>query len=127
MVATTVFSCHNNLTIEGNYSICHNGYYREIYFKNDSIRAASHSEWVKLSKWRKIKIKNDTLHFETFGEWRDSSKVKIKHTGKNSFELRNLKSGETLYLKPITENITFEKTNEFWNGFNRRRNSENCE
>lgn len=125
-ILTTVFSCQNNRNIEGNYSICHKGYYREIYFKKDSIRAASDNEWIKLSKWRKIKLENDILHFETFGEWRDSSKVKIEFTGKNNIELKNLKSGETLYLEPITQKINFEKSNEFWNGFNKRQNSKNC-
>jgi hypothetical protein len=126
LVLSLLFGCQNSQSIEGNYSICHNGYYREVYFKNDSMRVASDNEWTKLSKWKKIKIKNDTIHFETFGEWRDFSKVVIKYVGKNKIKLRNLKSGENLDLEQIDENLNFEKQHEFWKGFYNRQSSGNC-
>ena len=60
----------------GNYSICKNGKYMEVYFKKDSMRRRQWDSWVKLAEWRRIEMENDTLHLETFGEYRDSLKWK---------------------------------------------------
>jgi len=126
LIFTIFLGCQNDQDIEGNYSICHKGEYVEVYFKKDSIRFASDDEWIKLSDWRKNEIKKDTLHFETFGEWRDSLKAVIKFVGVNGIKMRNLTSGENLYLEPIDENINFENPKEFWEGFYNRQNSGNC-
>ncbi len=102
------------------------GEYSEVYFKQDSMRVASESEWVKLSEWRKIEIVKDTLYFETFGEWRDNSKAEIKYVGLNKIELRILETDNKLELKPISENLNFDKSNEFWDGFKSRMNNKKC-
>ena len=122
----TLFSCQNNQTLDGNYSICHNEEYTEIYFEKDSMRIASDNEWIKLSEWRKIEIKNNTLNFMTFGEWKDSSKAKIKYVGNNKIELQFLKNDEKLDLELIDEDIKFENLKEFWNGFRNRKKFNNC-
>ncbi|WP_106793863.1 hypothetical protein [Aquimarina sp. Aq78] len=126
LILGTFFGCQNDQNIQGNYSVCENGEYTEVYFKKDSMRIAADNDWVKLSKWRKIEIKNDTLYFETFGEWRDSLKAEIKYAGMNTIELRILKSGENLNLIHIDENINFEKPKEFWSGFHNRQHLKNC-
>lgn len=113
--------------MNGNYSMCHNGEYLEIYFKKDSMRVASENKWVKLSEWRKIEIKNDTLLFETFGEWKKKSKAEINYIGTNKIEMRNLETNERRSLVTFNENLNFENQKEFWNGFNCRQNSKNCE
>jgi len=119
--------CQNNKNFEGHYSVCNKGTYIEVYFKKDSMRVATESAWVKLSTWRKIKLQNDTLHFETFGEWRDSSKAILKYDGMNKVKFRNIKTGDILNLESFNDNLNFEKTEEFWKGFNNRKKSNNCQ
>ena len=120
------FSCQNSQNLNGNYSICQDGEYAEVYFKKDSMRVAKDDYWVKLSDWRKIEIKNDTLHFETFGEWKYNAKAKIKYIGMNSVELWVLDTDFRLSLEPIKENLNFDNTKIFWNGFNNRQNKKDC-
>jgi len=127
IILALFFGCKNDQNLDGNYSMCHNEEYAEVYFKNDSMRIASNNEWVKLSEWRKIEIKNDTLYFESFGEWRDNWKAEIRYVGKNKIELHNLITDVKLDLESINQNLNFEKPIEFWNGFNNRKNSKNCE
>lgn len=127
LILALFFGCQNDRNLNGNYSMCHNGEYLEIYFKEDSMRVASENEWVKLSEWRKIEIKNDTIHFETFGEWREKSTAEINYIGVNKIELRILESSETRNLELIKDNLKFENPKEFWNGFYKRQNSKNCE
>ena len=119
-------SCQDRPNLDGNYSMCSNGEYTEVYFKQDSMRVASENEWVKLSKWKKIEIKNDTLHFETYGEWRKKRKAEIIFIGKNKIELRILEFNEILNLERINGNLSLDNSVEFWNGFNNRWNSNNC-
>ncbi len=126
LILALFFGCQNNQNLDGNYSICHNEEYTEIYFKKDSMRIAADNEWIKLSEWRKIEIKNDTLHYKAFGEWKDYSKAEIKHIGKNKIEIHFLKNGENLGLKPIDEDIKFENLKEFWNEFRNREKNNNC-
>ncbi len=126
MILVLIFGCQNKENIDGNYSICQDGEYLEVYFKKDSMRAASDDSWTKLSEWRKIEIKNDTLLFETFGEWRMASKAKIKFLRKNEINLLLLRSGQSINLKPIYGTLNFEKSKEFWDGFYKRQNSKNC-
>jgi hypothetical protein len=121
------FGCYNYRNLDGNYSTCENGEYIEVYFKNDSMRIASDNDWIKLSEWRKIEIKSDTLYFETFGEWKDSLKAEIKYVGVNRTELHILASDIILDLEPIDENLNLDKPKDFWNGFNNRQNSKNCD
>lgn len=118
--------CQDQGSLDGNYSMCHNGEYIEVYFKGDSIRAASENEWVKLSDWKKITISKDTIFFETFGEWRDSIKARLKYVGKSKIQMQNLNNGETLTMRRIENGVTFENVNEFWKGFINRRHSEKC-
>lgn len=75
----------------------------------------------------KIEIKNDTLYFKTFGEFKDNATAEIKYAGMNKIELRILETDDRLDLEPINENLNFENPKEFWNGFNNRQNSMNCE
>lgn len=126
LILTLTFRCKNDRNLNGNYSICNNGEYIEVYFKQDSMRVASESEWVKLSEWRKIEIKNDTLHFETFGEWREEWQAEIKYIGKNKTELHNLVTDIKLDLKRINGSLNFENPINFWNGFSKRQNLSNC-
>ena len=123
LILALFFGCQNDRNLNGNYSICHNGEYLEIYFKQDSMRVASENVWVKLSEWRKIEITNDTLHFETFGEWREKSKAEVNYIGMNNFELRILETDERRNLEPIYENKNFENHKELWNGFNNLQNT----
>lgn len=118
--------CQDQGSLDGNYSMCHNGEYIEVYFKADSIRAASENEWAKLSDWKKITISKDTIFFETFGEWRDSIKARVKYVGKSKIQMQNLNNGETLTMRRIENGVTFENVNEFWKGFINRRHSEKC-
>jgi hypothetical protein len=120
-------SCKIDRTIDGNYSSCYNGEYSEVYFKQDSMRVASEDEWVKLSEWRKIEIKNDTLYFDSFGEWRDDWKAKIEFNGINKIELHVIQNNAKHDLEPIKKDLNFENLDEFWNGFNKRMKSKNCE
>jgi hypothetical protein len=122
-----VSSCQKERNLNGNYSMCNNGEYSEIYFKQDSMRVASENEWVKLSEWRKVEIKNDTLYFESFGEWREDWKTQIKYIGNNKTELYNLTTNIKFNLERINENLNFQNPKEFWNEFSNRRNSKNCE
>ncbi|WP_418501744.1 hypothetical protein [Flagellimonas sp.] len=126
LIFTLFAGCHNQRNLDGNYSMCHNGEYIEVYFKGDSIRAASENEWVKLSDWKKITISKDTIFFETFGEWRDSIKARLKYVGKSKIQMQNLNSGETLTMRRIENEVTFENANEFWKSFINRRHSEKC-
>jgi len=122
-----VYGCKNDRNLNGNYSTCDNGIYLEVYFKNDSMRVASESEWVRLSKWKKVEINNDTLFFETFGEWRQNWIAKINYIGKNRTVLHNLTTDRIVDLKRINEDLNFDNPKEFWNGFNNRKNSCTCE
>ena len=126
LISTLFFGCKNDKNLEGNYSICIDGEYTEVYFKQDSMRIASENEWVNLTEWKKIEINNDTLLFETFGEWRNVSKAKIKHIGMNKTELRILESDVTLNLEQMNEKLNFKDSIEFWNGFKIRRNYKKC-
>tara|TARA_R110002050_G_scaffold299374_2_gene464760 strand:+ start:368 stop:778 length:411 start_codon:yes stop_codon:yes gene_type:complete len=127
LVLILLFSCQNERNLDGNYGICYNGEYAEAYFKKDSMRFASNSEWVKLSEWRKIEIKSDTLHFETFGEWRDSATAKVKFIGSHQIELKILETDINLNLKSFDEKPYFEEPKKFWIGFHTRMNTKKCE
>ena len=126
MILTLTFGCKNDRNLNGNYSICNNGEYSEVYFKQDSMRVASESKWVKLSKWKKVEFKNDTLYFESFGEWRDDWKAEIKYVGKNKTEFHNLITDVKLDLERINEKLNFQNPKDFWNGFYKRQNLSNC-
>lgn len=126
LTLTLTFGCKNDRNLNGNYSVCNNGEYLEVYFKQDSMRVASESEWVKLSEWKKVEIKNDTLYFESFGEWRDDWKAEIKHIGKNKTEFHNLITDVKFDLERINESLDFENPEDFWNEFSKRQNLSNC-
>ncbi|WP_025665377.1 hypothetical protein [Aquimarina megaterium] len=126
LIITLFFGCQNEQKLDGNYSMCNNGKYSEIYFKKDSMRVASKNEWVKLSEWRKIEITNNTLYFESFGEWKDNWKAEIKFIDKNKTELHNLITGVKLNLERINKNLNFKNQKEFWEKFRDRQNSGNC-
>lgn len=123
-----MFNCQKERNINGNYYVCQNGEYIEVYFKKDSMRVVSDDHWVKLTEWEKIEIKNDTLHFETFGEWRMPSKAKIEYVEKRRINLIILvsKNVEVVNLKSIYENVNSENSEAFWNGFYKRLNSSDC-
>jgi hypothetical protein len=127
LILALFFGCQSDRNLNGNYYSCSMGEYTEVYFKQDSMRVASKNKWVQLSEWRKIKIKNDTLYFESFGEWRDNWKAKIRYIGMNKFELHVFENNDRVDLNPINENLNFENLDEFWNGFNNRLKSKNCE
>ncbi|MDG5493270.1 hypothetical protein [Psychroserpens sp. SPM9] len=126
-ISSLFFGCQTDQNISGNYYSCSMGEYTEVYFKQDSMRVASKSEWVKLTEWRKIDIKNDTLYFESFGEWRDKWKAEISYVGMNKIEMYVIENKDTVILYPLSEDPNFENLDEFWNGFNNRQNSNNCE
>lgn len=126
LIIILLFSCKNEHKLDGNYSICNNGEYTEVYFKNDSMRVASENEWVKLSEWRKIEIINDTLYFKSFGDWKDNWKAEIKFIDKNKTELHNLTTDVRLNLERINENLNFKNEKEFWGKFRARQDSGNC-
>ncbi|MCK0158952.1 hypothetical protein MWU65_17325 [Cellulophaga sp. F20128] len=127
LIITLLFGCQNEQKLDGNYSMCNNGEYTEVYFKKDSMRVASENKWVKLSEWRKFEIKNDTLYFQSFGEWRDDWKAEIIYNGKNKTELHNLITDVKFNLERINENPHFENLKEFWNEFSNRQKIRNCE
>ena len=126
MILVIVFGCQNDRNLQGNYFVCDNGEYSEVYFKKDSMSMASDSEWISLSEWRKIEIKNDTLYFDSFGELRESWRAEIKYVGRDRIEMRILESNKELNLEPIYENLNFEKPKELWDGFINRLNSNEC-
>ena len=119
-------SCKIERNLNGNYSMCNNGEYSEVYFKKDSMRVASDSKWVKLTKWRKFEINNDTLYFTSFGEFKENWKAKINYVGFNKIELHNLLTDKKFELEPINRNLNFENLNRFWTGFNKRQKSNHC-
>lgn len=122
-----IFGCNSDENIVGNYYICEEDEYLEIYFKKDSMRIAADNSWVRLSEWRKIKIQNDTLHFETFGEWRDSSKALMISNKIDKIQFYYFESSkDTVNLFPILENLNFENSEEFWEGFRKRQESSKC-
>ncbi|UOB18664.1 hypothetical protein [Abyssalbus ytuae] len=127
LITTLLFGCQNKQKLDGNYSMCSNGEYVEVYFKKDSMRIASENESVKLSEWRKVEIKNDTLYFESFGEWKRKYKAEIKYIGNYNIELHNLMTNIKFNLERINENPNFQNSMEFWNGFNKRQKNKNCE
>lgn len=127
LIFTLLFGCQNEQRLDGNYSMCNDGEYSEVYFKKDSMRVASKNEWVKLSEWRKVEIKNDTLYFQSFGEWKDDWKAKIIYKGNNKAELHNLITGIKFNLERVNENLNFENPEEFWNEFINRQKSKGCE
>ena len=116
-----LFSCSKNKEIDGNYFFCRNGGYVEVYFKKDSMRIASENPRIKLSEWRKINIINDTLYFETFGEMSYTSKAGIKYIGKDKIELHFMKIENHLDLWLMQDDFNSEDSNEFWDGFHRRK------
>ncbi|WP_299438247.1 hypothetical protein [uncultured Aquimarina sp.] len=126
LITTLLFGCQNEQKLNGNYSMCNNGEYTEVYFKKDSMRVASENEWVKLSEWRKIEIANDTLYFQSFGEWKDNWKAEIKLIGNNKAELHNVITDLRFNLERINVNLNFKNPKEFWGKFRNRQNSENC-
>jgi hypothetical protein len=132
LISSLLFSCQNENKLNGNYSICIDGQYAEVYFKKDSMRMASNNEWVRLSEWRKIEILNDTLYFETFGEWRDNAKAKIEYNGRNEIKLKFPKDmedkqfGITQGLERIKSDFDIEESEEFWTEFNIRKSLTEC-
>ncbi len=126
LLSLFVFSCDNDKSIEGNYSVYKYGGYLEIYFKNDSMRVAKNDEWIKLSDWQKIEIKEDTLYFTTYGEWRSPTKAKISKGENNVIELQFLDNYKNLILYPISQNIDFKNQKKFWKEFNKRSKIRNC-
>ena len=126
LILGLAYSCQIENNLSGYYSVCHNGEYMEVYFKQDSMRVASENEWIKLSEWRKIEIKNDTLYFESFGEWRENWKSKIKYINRNKTQLHNLVTDSLIDLVPFETKLNFENPTEFWKDFNNRYNSKNC-
>ena len=116
-----LLACDNDRTIEGNYWICREGIYGEVYFKKDVMRAASEDEWAQLSEWRTIKVENDTLHYETFGEWRDSLKARLTYLPSNRIELSVIDDGYSVILEPIHEHLNWADSTAFWSGFNHRK------
>jgi hypothetical protein len=126
LILAMLFSCNKKRSLDGNYSVCKNGKYMEIYFKKDSMRMAYDNYWVQLSKWRKIEIKNDTLYFRTFGEWQACSKAKIKYVGIDKIEMCFMESYKNLSLERMNENPDFENSERFWAEFKNRQNSKKC-
>lgn len=127
LIFSLLFGCQNEQKLNGNYSMCNNVEYLEVYFKKDSMRVASKNEWVKLSEWRKVEIKNDTLYLQSFGEWKEEWKAEIKYIGNNKIELHNLIPNTKFNLVRINENPNFENPTEFWNEFSSRQKIRNCE
>ena len=132
LISSLLFSCQNEHKLDGNFSICIDGQYAEVYFKRGFMRMASENEWVRLSEWRKIEILNDTLYFETFGEWRDNARAKIKYIGWNRIELKfpeNIKDkqfGITQRLERIKSDFDVNESEEFWTEFKTRKTSMKC-
>jgi hypothetical protein len=125
--------CKNNMGMDGNYYLCENGYYSEVYIKNDSVRAAWDTNGNDLSEWQKMKIRNDTLYFEQFGHLRDSIKGTIKYLEKDKSEFHYfIGSGKYSFeekgiLNRINGNLNFESEEEFWLEFKKRQSSADCE
>ena len=128
LIFVLLYGCKNNQNIDGNYYVCENGEYYEVYFRKNLIRVAKDDEWVKLSKWRKMEYHNDTLKFDTFGEWKIPIKAVVKHIGINTIQMQidNNKVISTINLKPIKDNLNFDNIKEFWSGFNNRKKERNC-
>tara|TARA_R110000850_G_C9994021_1_gene467330 strand:- start:9502 stop:9918 length:417 start_codon:yes stop_codon:yes gene_type:complete len=119
-------SCQADQKLKGNYAICYNEEYTEVFFKEDSMRAASGTHTHYLSEWRKIKRVKDTLYFQTFGEWRDSVKAIVTNVGANKINLRMLNNDDYLHLEPIDEDIYLEDFKVFWDGFYERKRLSKC-
>lgn len=126
LISVLFLGCQNNRMLEGNYSMCDNGIYLEVYFKQDSMRIASENKRVKLSEWKKIKVENDTLYFETFGEWRLNSKAVIELITENEIKLYSPSTEMKMHLNRIKEPLNFKNQNDFWKNFNDRKNLNNC-
>lgn len=121
----TTIGCKSEQKLNGNYSICYDGLYAELYFKNDSMQSATSLNWI--SNWRRFEIKNDTLYHLYFGEWADSTKAKINSIRKYGFELYYPKDNITYTFKKIKTEIDEKATYEdFWNEFYKRRMDINC-
>ncbi|WP_405246162.1 hypothetical protein [Cellulophaga sp. Asnod2-G02] len=132
LIFVTFYGCQNEYKIDGNYHLCNNGYYTEIFIKNDSIRAASDMNGSDLSKWQKMKIKNDTLYFMQFGHLRDSIKGKLKYIGNSKMEFHYFVGSMgysfegTEILNRIDHDLNFESIEEFWSGYQERKGLANC-
>jgi len=84
LVLILVFGCKKDQKLNGYYFLCTNGEYVEVYFKKDSMRVASNSEWIKLTEWVKTETNNDTLYYKLFGE---NFKAKMKHIESDKIEM----------------------------------------
>jgi hypothetical protein len=127
LLSTLLFGCQNKGKLDGNYAICYNGEYTEVYFNKGSMRVASENESRVLSEWKKIKIKEDTLYFESFDEWKHKWKAKIIYNGKGKTELHNLNTDMKFNLELINGNLNFKNPKEFWNEFINRQKIRNCQ
>ena len=123
-----ITSCNNTRKLDGNFSICDNSQYLEVYFEKDSVRVASENEAVGLSEWRKIEIINDTLYFESFGEWKMDLKARINYMENNNVKLLIAENGKefAIDLTRIDKKLDFENKKEFWQEFNKRFTSREC-
>ena len=121
-------SCNDTKKLDGNFSICDNSEYFEVYFNKDSMRVASENEAVGLTERRKIEIINDTLYFESFGEWKMDLKARIDYKKNNDVKLWIAENGKEfpIDLKRINEKLDFENEKKFWKEFKRRFKSSEC-
>ncbi|MDC8002969.1 hypothetical protein POV27_02840 [Aureisphaera galaxeae] len=126
LIFSCLLNCQTEQKLEGNYYICEDGYYSEVYFKRDSLRVASESEWVKLSEWRTLIMESDTIIFESFGEWRDTVSMKISENTQAKITVRNLYTGEIHVLNRIPERFSFEDTTKFWKEYALRKQAYGC-
>lgn len=127
LLSTLILGCQSKVILDGNYSVCLNGEYVEVYFKKNLMRVATENESRTLHEWQKIEIKQDTLYFESFDEWKHNWKAKIIRNGKSKTELHNLNTDMKFQLEPINAILKFENQKEFWNKFNIRKEARNCE
>ncbi len=127
------FGCQNERKIDGNYYLCKDGYYAELYIKNDSIRLASDTNGDDLTEWQKMKIKNDTLYFMQFGHLNDSIKGKMNYIGKDKMEFHYIVGSgkysfkEVNILNRIDDKLNFKSAREFWVEFKKRQNIADCQ
>ena len=124
---TFLFSgCRKYSRLDGYYFYCVEGYYGEVYFKQDSWRIASEDEWTGLSNWKKMTVKNDTLFFESFGEWRTNIEAKITYIDNDNKHLQLTFGDNTYELEHLQGKLNLKDSMAFWEGFEKRRDARRC-
>jgi hypothetical protein len=133
LILSIFFGCQNEPKIDGNYYVCEDGYYSEVYIKNDSIRVSWDTNGDDLTEWQKMEIKNDTLYFMQFGHLIDSIKGKMKYVGNDRMEFHYIiGSGKYSFegvntLNRIDDKLNFKSIKEFWAEFKKRQNLADCQ